>query len=660
MKKILLMILAVSVIGVAFAQKKNKINYAIKDFNKTAILKNQKLIEKINVPFLPLKPVSSIASTHKALTSIAIATSGNIYGNVDDGVKWLSYDPDLNMISFSHRLGGPWGGTSGQLRVKYSSDFFATKDSVQFVQTGAGLCRYPSNIIYNPTGNTDPLNAVSIVVGPSTDGSGWVNNYFGSQNLGGANFNMQLVPISADSTFFLTDGFSGGSGKYYALAGAQSTVAADASKTNYFKTFNGTYNTSTSMLDWVYNYINIQFRMRTFSNTTATYNADNNIVFADDGMHGYVYTIGKDSTDNPILGAMPIVWETKDGGATWVKDLYQYFDKIPTFQDYLMPTMATRALDPSLWEYRPNISAGSSVDENNTPATVDINGDLHIVALVDGLSSYHPDSLGYGYLNTPLLLFDLKRSSANGCWSAVLVDTLETQVVDAANGGFGTGPDAVGWGHWYRISKTADGSKIFVTWTDTDPTIDTTNIMPEVFGRGFDVVNNLSTLTASFATGDGTSFYMQAANKVAKVGSTYKIPVTYLNIYESGPNPLSAQKHYYMDGVQFDDADFTEPIVFNCPDVNVRNIAQATEKVSEVYPNPVNGVANLSVITKENTNIQVAVVNVLGQTVYQNAKSNAVAGTHSFSFDTKNWSNGVYFYTVTIGNEKITKKLIVE
>ena len=69
--------------------------------------------------------------------------------------------------------------------------------------------------------------------------------------------------------------------------------------------------------------------------------------------------------------------------------------------------------------------------------------------------------------------------------------------------------------------------------------------------------------------------------------------------------------------------------------------------------------AKLNVTLKETSNINISVSNVMGQVMYQTSKTNAT-GVNNFSIDTKNWSNGVYFYTVTIGNNSITKKMIVE
>lgn len=667
MKKNLLMILAVSVISCAYAQNKNK--YAIKDLSK-AVYKNPNAIERVDIPFFPLKPVNYVSSG-KAVTSKVIGTSGNIYMCLDDGVRWLSYNDELNVISFSHRLGGTGGGTSGQLRVKYSTDLFTTKDSVFFNPTSPNLFRYPSNGIYNPAGNTDLTKAYSVIAGPCTNGSGWPNNFFGSQRIDNVATNsVHYEAIPPDSLYLAVSGFACGNGRTHATMPVSLEPGANPSdaRTLYFRVFNGLFNPATEVFDYSSNFIKSSsdviglFRIRKFSSgaVTGTWAASENLAFENNGLHGFFSVLGKDSTDNPLFGAMPIIWETNDGGETWNKELYQNFGQIPELRKYIYPTYASLGIpDSSQWEYRPEIFAGSTVDENNSPTLIDGNGNLHIVGLVEGAYSSNPDSLDYIYANHPRLLFDLIRKPS-GCWSAVFIDTLRTGIVEAVNSGFGTGTDAQGWGHWYRISKSPDGNKVFYTWTDTDPQIDTTNIMPDIFGKGIDLVSGMATPIVPFTAGDGFYYYMQAAEKVIHENTTYKIPVTYVNIYESGPDPLSAQKHYYLDGIQFDEADFTIPVEFNCPPVSSGNMVHNLENVSQAYPNPANGATAFNVTVKENSDINVSITNMLGQTIYKTVKTKAGVGTHTFSMDTKTWGNGVYFYTVTLGGNKVTKKLVVE
>lgn len=659
MRKILLFTLVLCIIGNAFSQNK----YATKDLRKAIYKNRHELVDKIDFPLIPFKP-SNYFSPKKAFTSIPIGTSGNVYMCLVDMVKWLSYNPELNTISFVHRLGGPWGGTSGNLRVKVSNDFFSTKDSVGYTQAAPGLCRYPSNIIYNPTGNTDPTKAFSLICGPSTTtaaSGGWINSYFGSQKLDGSNLDFQTIGIAADTFKFVTNGLSGGNGKFHALTGV--SMSADESTTLYLEMYNGIFNTINNNFDWSSTVIHTTFKRKTYAGPSyATFCGHENSIFEDNGLNGYFYVIGRDSFDNPGDVTMPIVWKTTDGGLTFAQEVYQHFATNPTLQEYIYPTRKSLndfPNDPTQWVFRPNMSCGSVVDEGNSPGTLDKCGNLHIAALVEGLWSADPDSLDFGYLNHPAFLFDLIRTDTG--WNAIFIDTLNTGFVESANSGFGTGTDAQGWGHWIRMSKNADGSKVFVTWTDTDPTIDTTNIMPEVHSWGLDLDQAKMTESTLFETGGGNIFYMMAADKVAQVGSLFKIPITYIDIYESGPNPLQPQKHYYLDGVEFDQSAFSIDVnnIGPCI-VGINPVTSNSLTVSQTYPNPANNSTKFNVTLNETSNIDIIITNILGQVIYQTSKANAASGTHTFNLETKNWNNGIYFYTVSTGKNKITKKMIVE
>jgi hypothetical protein len=58
--------------------------------------------------------------------------------------------------------------------------------------------------------------------------------------------------------------------------------------------------------------------------------------------------------------------------------------------------------------------------------------------------------------------------------------------------------------------------------------------------------------------------------------------------------------------------------------------------------------------------INIEITNIVGQKEISISKNFSIAGNHNLSIDAGNLSPGVYFYTVKIGNESITKKMIVE
>ncbi|MEN9523029.1 MAG: hypothetical protein RL065_1406 [Bacteroidota bacterium] len=98
------------------------------------------------------------------------------------------------------------------------------------------------------------------------------------------------------------------------------------------------------------------------------------------------------------------------------------------------------------------------------------------------------------------------------------------------------------------------------------------------------------------------------------------------------------------------------------PDVgaSAQTIAkQYLKTVTNVYPNPTNGLINISTDFASNTNLKVEVRNVVGQTVFTSiAKS---VSSNVLQYDLSSLNKGIYFITLTSENgSAITQKIIFE
>jgi len=81
--------------------------------------------------------------------------------------------------------------------------------------------------------------------------------------------------------------------------------------------------------------------------------------------------------------------------------------------------------------------------------------------------------------------------------------------------------------------------------------------------------------------------------------------------------------------------------------------------VSQNFPNPFTNTSIVSVNLTQATNLSLEVFNLTGQKVYEVNNGHSNAGTHNLVINAENLSSGVYFYTVNAGNNAITKKMIV-
>jgi hypothetical protein len=93
--------------------------------------------------------------------------------------------------------------------------------------------------------------------------------------------------------------------------------------------------------------------------------------------------------------------------------------------------------------------------------------------------------------------------------------------------------------------------------------------------------------------------------------------------------------------------------------IGVDNTFEAAMTVSQNFPNPANNTTNIDITVANNSNVSVEVINMVGQTVFS-AVENVTAGTSTIQLNVADYAKGVYFYTVTAGTEKVTKKMIVE
>jgi hypothetical protein len=96
------------------------------------------------------------------------------------------------------------------------------------------------------------------------------------------------------------------------------------------------------------------------------------------------------------------------------------------------------------------------------------------------------------------------------------------------------------------------------------------------------------------------------------------------------------------------------------------NIKQNTTSVFEtaqanflvnVFPNPVNNLANVRVQLAEATEFTVNITNNVGQVLFTSTVQNGVAGNNNVSVDFNNFANGLYFVNVIANNQTVTTKI---
>lgn len=82
--------------------------------------------------------------------------------------------------------------------------------------------------------------------------------------------------------------------------------------------------------------------------------------------------------------------------------------------------------------------------------------------------------------------------------------------------------------------------------------------------------------------------------------------------------------------------------------------------IDQIFPNPANEIARISIKVDKPLNADVSLVNLLGQQIEAKNHHFGYIGTHLVQFDVSQLETGIYFVNVKSGNQTVTKKLVVK
>lgn len=649
MKRNLLLVLALGVGTAAFAQNRQ--------LPATMPAPKMKRSASHNESTMPTAAQGGVrphatgsSSSNRDVTKIKLASSPNMLSVLVGESHGLQYNKETNLLAMFHRRTQSAPGTSGYIHASYSTNGGLAWDSLHaiYTQDAPNNGRYPTGAIYNPAGNTVPTNAYGIVAGPITDGAGWQGNYFASEQFDATDNNQQVKLNSDPGALFQHMARIGSSahsnGKAYVLGtnydynSTASVIPLNGAVVNV-----GTFNSGTNAFDWTAQNLYQDFAHDP-NDDSQLFWALPNMGCSKDGSTCYVVFMGRDSV-NDYGYSQPIIWQSNDGGQNWGKMPVFDFRTLTALTDSLIPT--DQGTGPVIPMWSANQGWDVVVDGNNKP---------HIISLVYSASNQAADSI-----YNEMRMFDVFMQ-ADGFWNAYNFGTLQTSAVETANSPY---PDAGGWDARIQGSRNAAGNVMFYSWMDTDPTLATDNQFPNLWAASLDfssLTNPMAAPATNFTVGgsyDGDNYWLYTAQDVMESGAgtvTYKIPATTSKPWSPTSTGLDAIEHYYTDGMQF-----IHPVDYVAVPLGNKSIKTADAfSVSQNYPNPFNANTTINVNITEASNLNFAVYNVIGETVINRTTTNAVAGQHTFTVSANDLTPGVYFYTVTAGKNKVTKKMIVE
>jgi len=306
--------------------------------------------------------------------------------------------------------------------------------------------------------------------------------------------------------------------------------------------------------------------------------------------------------------------------------------------------------------------------DGNLALTLDKHGKAH---LSTGLENVYGDEAGLTYwtINQDGLLYWNENMNT---WPEVL-DITELE----ANGNIiGWCPDTTvvynpisDFAYWYCSMSSMptivadENDNIFVVWASITNTRDINNyMMRHLIARasttgGQSWHETLLDITGAFQYDFNECVYPNAA------------PFSYDDyLYVLFQSDIEASSYWKLQGSGQGQMDITvndivvmktsKEAIIN-PGVGIEVPGKDAFSVSQNIPNPFHGNSIINVNLENSANLSLAVYSVIGQKVMNINKGSVNPGAYQFIVDGSQLQPGVYFYTVNVNKESVTKKMIV-
>jgi len=102
----------------------------------------------------------------------------------------------------------------------------------------------------------------------------------------------------------------------------------------------------------------------------------------------------------------------------------------------------------------------------------------------------------------------------------------------------------------------------------------------------------------------------------------------------------------------------------NCLKTDIGPVGIKENKTSNVnmsiYPNPSTDYTNIDLNLTKSANVSLTVTNMVGQQVISKDFGQFANGSHNLAIAVSQLTKGIYFFTIQAGNDRVTKKIVVE
>ncbi|NOR86079.1 MAG: hypothetical protein GQ527_00575, partial [Bacteroidales bacterium] len=315
MKKILLLVMAVSFVFTGFAQKQFQVKQQLK--------LNKEIVDNGTQNNLPT-PILNDKSVNEEIDRIEVGVAANFRTVRKEDTRAISYNPELDIITVTFVLDPVTYGTNAtDIGMVYSTDHGQTwSDVVVIIDNGDDYVNdYPSGIIFNPAGNTNVEDAYGVMQDISHVGGDWGYKMWASMTLGGEN---QEIVVSHNP-----DNIEDGYWNQYGLTQIDDQVRClsmlpqgdwgnyqSAELQPIFGDFNGTdFTWDESQLIEMDLYQNSADGQMAWIGSYQGHDGGIDMAWSNNGNIGYMWMIGVNNDE--ATGYQPLIYRTEDGGDSW-------------------------------------------------------------------------------------------------------------------------------------------------------------------------------------------------------------------------------------------------------------------------------------------------------------------------------------------------------
>ena len=574
----------------------------------------------------------------RSISAIPLGTATNLLTALrgTSNCVFATGDPAEDFVGFIHRNDiSTMGWSSSQYRYDLSTDGGANwtlnhgvLNPAALTGTGTTNARYPQATYFNPIGNTDIDSAYIVYFGAwhngGTGNAVWDGPEYGVMRLNGDTMTRtEHSPIINNGNVIIPNALCrGAQGVYWAVDFASDGGYADTTLIIY----KGIWNNSTHDVDWA---VDTMMTPGFDMNVDTSITGPIYIAFDKTGLTGYIAGSGDLTVGDGMAIYQPYFIKTTDGGQTWAA---------PVVVDLSVQTEVTNHLGTL-------VAAGAVPGlVGDIDMVVDDNGNPHMLCNIfqsatTGNGGYYAHSSSNGYV--PMNIFDVTYHGSS--YQALWVDTLSTFSGVIATG---TAAGAVSQYTRPQISLAPDNKFVFFLWHDSDgPNTSFDNIAPNLIVNKLDlttwVMGTSINFTMGDATWDGKAVMGFAAPVCRFIGNnSYNIPFTVSEVNLGSGSPDDPASFYY----------FTNVIVGPS---GVDNVNPAFN--GNLYPNPTQGITNITMNNLNGKSVEISVTNLLGQEVKSFSKV-PVTGNRA-TVNLASLSSGVYFMNVNDGKSSFTQKV---